>query len=123
MTIETTEPIMQFTAPSPGRMDEQAPVFEVLAELGALFPSLPRPYIIAYSSGEAHFQLQLQHPSHFEAWRAALQIPPVSVSLHAGQDIVWLAVDAMFRGVLLRLTGHEVPLTVEQAEAPQAVTA
>lgn len=123
MTIETTEPITQFTAPDPGRFSDQAPAFQALSTLTAEFAELPRPYIVVYSSGPNAFQLQLSHPSHFEQWRTALQLPTSSVELKAGGKSMWLAADTVFRGVPVHLTGHGVPLTGAQIEAVQAVAA
>lgn len=122
MTAQISEPITQFTAPDSGRISEQAPVFEALCALTAEFAEMPRPYI-TISSCSSHFDLQLDHPAHFEMWREALGLLAESVQLKAFSTSVWLAADGEFRGVSFRLSGHEVPLTREQAEASQSVSA
>lgn len=117
MTTETTEHAAQFTAPDGGQIDEQANVFEALLALREMFPSLPKPYITIYTT--EGFNLQLEHPSHFEAWRTALQLPMRPIALHFSGDTVWLDIDGVFRGVPFSLTGFGVPLTKAQAETTQ----
>lgn len=121
MTAQISEPIIQFTAPDHGRISEQAPIFEALCALTAEFAEMPRPYITIYSH-LSHFNLQLDHPTHFEMWREALGLSVETVELNASSASVWLAANGEFRGVSFRLTGHDVPLTQEQAEASQAVS-
>jgi len=121
VTTQITEQATRFTAPDPGQIDEQTAVFEALLALKEMFPALPRPYITIYSSGSEGFNLQLDHPSHFEAWRTALQLATDPIRLNASGGSVWLDVPGVFRGVPFSLTGFCVPLTREQAEAPQAV--
>ncbi|WP_086768134.1 hypothetical protein [Streptomyces bobili] len=119
MATSSQTPSIAFTVPDPGRTSEDAPVFEALMALAAEFAELPRPYIVVHGSGPS-FVLQLMHPSHFEAWRDALGLPTSAVKLH-GTTSVWLATSSRFRGVAFELTGHGVPLTAEQANAPQVV--
>lgn len=111
-----------FTVPISGRTGEQAPIFEALSALTAEFAELPRPYI-TISSCRTHFDLQLDHPTHFEAWREALGLAAETVELKGFSNSVWLATDGVFRGIPFSLSGHEVPLTREQAEVSQAVAA
>ncbi|MEU7416766.1 hypothetical protein [Streptomyces antibioticus] len=118
MTTSSQTFLPAFTAPDPGRASEQAPVFEALMALAAEFAELPRPYIVVQTTG-CWFTVQLMHPSHFEAWREALGLPADLVDLVAGGSSVWLASSDRFRGVRFELTGHGVPLTVEQASAPR----
>lgn len=121
MTTETTQPAAQLTAPDPGQLVEQTVAVEALFALIKMFPSLPKPYVTIYSSGTEGFNLQLDHPSHFEAWRTALQLPTNPITLNASGGSVWLDASGVFRGVPLSLSGFRVPLTREQAETPQAV--
>ncbi|WP_405543999.1 hypothetical protein OG478_23045 [Streptomyces phaeochromogenes] len=121
MTTETTQPATQFTAPDPGQIVEQTATVEALIALIKMFPSLPRPYVTIYASGTEGFNLQLDHPSHFEAWRTSLQLPTNPIRLSASGGSVWLDASGVFRGVPFSLSGFRVPLTREQAEAPQAV--
>lgn len=110
MTTETTER-------TPATIAEHVPSVEALASLIAMFGHLPKPYITLYTTDG--FALQLDHPTAFEAWRTALQLPTEPITLHATGNSVWLDTSGVFRGVRLDLTGFGVPLTQEQAQTPQ----
>ncbi|MGY5048234.1 hypothetical protein ACWDE0_21780 [Streptomyces sp. 900105755] len=113
---QTTAPA--FTVPVAHRTSELALVAEALLALSAEFAELPRPYVPVWPTG-SHFTIQLQHPSHFEAWREALGLPTGSIELVAGAGSVWLSASGSYRGVGFALSGHGVPLTQEQAETLQ----
>ncbi|MGP3752169.1 hypothetical protein [Streptomyces sp. IBSNAI001] len=99
-----------------GSIAEQAPAFEALDLLVSMFPDLPAAYITTYAKSYAGLAAQLNTPAEFEAWRTALQIPTEAVDLHGDSAGGWLAAETTVRGVLLRITGHGLTVTREQAE-------
>ncbi|MEU9558038.1 hypothetical protein [Streptomyces fumanus] len=108
------------TPPVPHRAAELAPVAEALAGLVAEFADLPRPYIYLNTTVPV-VGIQLSDPAEFELWREALAVPPAGVDLVVTAGGAWLSVDGRFRGVEFHLTGHGVPLSVEQSQAPRSL--
>lgn len=111
----------QITAPpTPTLAAEQGATISALSMLLAEFSDLPAAYITMHPRAGCGFGLQLDTAHDAEAWREALGIDPQAVSLKANGGIAWTQVDTHYRGVRVHLTGHGVPLTVEQASARQA---
>ncbi|MFZ3494582.1 hypothetical protein ACODT5_15385 [Streptomyces sp. 5.8] len=102
------------------QLTEQAPAINALAALVEAHGHLPLPFISLYSSLGV-VSLQLDTPAEFEAWRCALDIPPSVVTLHAYAGSTWLAATSLFLGVKLQLSGHGLPVTVEQVAAFEAL--
>lgn len=102
----------------PRTLAQQMPAAEALVGLTKMLGHLPAPYVVVHSTPPV-IALQLNTPSEFETWRTALQLAPDTVTLHAYVDTAWLAADTVFRGVEVHLTGHGLPLTLEQAETVQ----
>lgn len=114
----------------PRPLAQQALAAEALVGLTMMFGHLPAPFVtvhLPHLVQLAQLDFQLETPADFEAWRTALQLAPAAVTLHAYRSSTWLATETVFRGVCLKLTGHNLPLTEEQAntvqEFPQVVTA
>ncbi|WP_267244402.1 hypothetical protein [Streptomyces sp. PR69] len=99
MTTQTIE-----TAPRVTGISSQAPAAEALVALINMFGHLPTPYIVIHS-GTSELFLQLDSPSAFEAWRAALQIAPSGVEIRSNGHESWLKTWGVFRGVPVQLTG------------------
>ncbi|MFD9369612.1 hypothetical protein ACFWA6_18235 [Streptomyces sp. NPDC060020] len=100
------------------QLTEQAPTINALAALAAAYGHLPVPYITVQTTGPA-VDLQLDCPADFEAWRSALGVAPAAVTLHAYAGQTWLATNTLFRGIKVVLSGHGLPITVEQARTSQ----
>lgn len=90
-------------------------VVEALNVLVQEFGELPAPYFNAHALQSPAVGLLADSPEAFEQWRVALKIEPSAVTLHGYGESVWLHATTTFRGVKLDLSGHGLPLTVEQA--------
>lgn len=110
MTIDITAPT--------GTFADLGPAIEALTYLQTTFAHLPVMYVTIYNSS-GDLDLQTSDPATFEAWRIALQIPHTTVEMKTFAGNVWLSAATTVRGVHVRLAGHGVPLTVEQARTDQ----
>lgn len=109
----------EITRPTPtGTLADLASAIEALASLQSTFPTLPTLRVALPHNG-ASLDLQAGTPGAFEQWRAALEIPPATVELHAYYDAAWLHVRTEAQGVAAILTGHGLPITAEQARTQQ----
>lgn len=114
----------QITEPATRPICEQRAAAEALVALTELLGGLPGGYIKIhqpFQSLPAELHLQFNSPQALEEWRAALEIAPSNVSLHAAvdADMVWLTASTVFHGVPMEMTGHGVPLAADVAKAPQ----
>ncbi|MGW2933986.1 hypothetical protein ACWDA7_19530 [Streptomyces sp. NPDC001156] len=113
----------EITAPNP-QISEQGNALALLLSLTQKFGHLPAAYLKIHRpflTIPAQLGLQVDSPEKFEQWRAALEIAPSDVELHATTDEhVWLSAKRTIRGVPVEVTGFGVPLTAEQATTPQA---
>lgn len=100
------------------QLTDQASAINALTGLVETFGHLPTPYITVHTTSTA-VDIQLNAPQEFEAWRSALGVAPAVVTLHAYSGSTWLAASALFRGVELRLSGHNLSVTVEQVREPR----
>lgn len=97
---------------------EQTSAFEALDVLASTCPDLPPVYLTVHASSFSGVIAQCDTVADFESWRSALQIPTSEVELIADGQGGWLSAEATVRGVRLRITGHGLVVTQEQA-APQ----
>lgn len=114
MTAETT-------FPKPPISRQGAPA-RLLINLVGEFGALPSAYITVHTPFEdlpVSLNLQLDTPHAFEAWRAALDIPPADVDLNATSSLKWLSARTVYQDVPLYLSCMHVPLTDVQAGAPR----
>ncbi|MEV4335714.1 hypothetical protein [Streptomyces sp. NPDC049590] len=122
MGTHVTEPNAQASLRPLRPISEQRAAVEALLELTMMMGSLPGGYIKIHQPyfSPAWMGLQFETPQAFELWREALCIPGADVSLHATSDeYVWLDAKTVFRGIRVELSGHNVPLTAEQANTAQ----
>lgn len=120
MTTETTQSATTASRPISG----QRAAVKALADLIDQFASLPEAHITIHEPFRliaARIDLQLTTPQEFETWRAALQINPDVVEVHATTSHSWLAADTWFEGVKVHIAGFGVPLTPEDAVADRTV--
>jgi hypothetical protein len=89
-------------------ISEQAAAYDALAALARQWPHLPRPYTTVHTADGNRAGLQLESPSAFEQWRAALDIAPETVELHLFDGTAWLAAYGTYRGASLKLTGFGI---------------
>ncbi|MEU2799012.1 hypothetical protein [Streptomyces sp. NPDC007117] len=101
---------------------EQASAFEALDALAGTCPDLPPVYLTVHDSSFSGVIAQCDTLADFEAWRSALQIPTAEVNLVADKQGGWLSAEATVRGVRLRITGHGLVVTREQAVPQVKVT-
>lgn len=97
-------------------LTEQAAAFETLDLLVSLYPDLPPAYITIHDTALVGVKAMCDTATDFEAWRTALQIPTAAVDLYGNSAGGWLAAETTVRGVLLRITGHGLAISREQAE-------
>lgn len=103
----------------PNPMNKQAAAYAVLSALTQTHGHLPAPYVTVHTYGTTTVDLQLNTPQEFEAWRSALLVPTESVDIKSGSGRSWLAANAVFHGVALRLAGDCAAIVAE----PSAVAA
>lgn len=118
---DTVNTSSQALRPGFGRyatLAEQTAAFEALDVLASTCPDLPPVYLTVHDSSSSGVIAQCDTVADFESWRSALQIPTSEVDLVADQQGGWLSAEATLRGVRLRVTGHGLAVTQEQA-APQ----
>lgn len=101
-----------------GTFADLGPAVEALTYLQTAFAHLPVMYVTIYNS-RGDLDLQTSDPAAFEAWRIALQIPHTTVEMKTFASDVWLSASTTVRGVPVKLAGHSLPLTVEQARTEQ----
>jgi len=119
VTTESTQP-----PALTDRVIEQSAAVQALLNLIGKHPTLPAPYITVHgpmpeTNAAAHFDLQLDSPSHFEEWRCALEAPTADVKLFFTASNVWLSIDTEYEGIRVRLSGFNVSLTALHAQAPR----
>lgn len=113
MSTHTSESASRITHST---IQEQEPAVTALAELIAMLGHLPPAYITIHTTTPCHLDLQLEEAGGFEQWRAALQVAPETVRLNAYSGATWLAAEALFRGVRVHLTGHNLSASYEQVK-------
>ncbi|MFJ3085029.1 hypothetical protein [Streptomyces sp. NPDC086838] len=111
MTTDDTAPVPTNT------FADLLPAIEAVTYLAKTHPTLPAPYTVLGQG--AVIDLQAHTPDAFEAWRAALQIPPAAVELHAYDEDAWLQTSTVIRGVPLLLMGYGLPISVGEARLEQ----
>jgi len=109
LSTESTEPAVTFAV--------LAPAIEALAYLQTTYPTLPSPYVVLTPAGIV--AMQCNTTADFETWRAALGIPPHTVTLHAYPYSVYLLAQTTICGVRADFTCYRLPLSEEQAAAEQ----
>lgn len=110
------QPIQPPEAPTIGK---QRPLFEALTAMSERFAHLPAPYITVTHTPTAAISLQLANPQELEAWRIALQIPPLVPDLHSYANIAWVSALTMVHGVRVELMA-DVPTPGHLAQVPPA---
>ncbi|MFG2307626.1 hypothetical protein ACGFS9_02885 [Streptomyces sp. NPDC048566] len=95
---------------------------QLLLDWAAQKPELPAGYITVnrpYRGGPAMLDLQLNTPSEFEQWRAALGIAPARVSLHPRGRGSWVEASTVIDGIRVTVAAHGILLTEDQLSAPR----
>lgn len=99
---------------------DQQSAAAALAALAETFGHLPGGHIGMCDSPRNYLSVSLRSPSALEAWREALKIAPAAVEFHTYNDSVWLAMDATFRGVMIHVSMHDMPISFEVASVSPA---
>ncbi|MGW7435656.1 hypothetical protein [Streptomyces sp. NPDC054849] len=82
-----------------------------LVSLTEMYAGLPTPYVTIHTfEGTPTIHFQLTTPHGFEQWRTALVVPAEAIDLTAYAGSTWLAANAVFQGIEIKLAGYGIEL-------------